>query len=227
MGWCHEEVCAVHKTLGWGTAAWALIHAGGELTFIVSQNSLGDSFNVAQSGENLLFLFGALSLVLIIVHCFVAYMRRHPAIQPSFRTIHRALAATLLLSATAHWWPFALFLVPTAAVHATGAALRSCKAGTDHLGVDCSDVGSRRTVACALGMATAGAVIGTGMVWMAREQFMRKPDADLYCPFLFPPAALTAGYLLGYLAAAGSLQCSKHALGSQSSSGLKGASTAL
>lgn len=119
------------------------------------------------------------------------------------------MAAVLLLSATAHWWPFALFLVPTVAVHATAAALRLCKVGADPFRLTCRDVGLHRMVACALGMATAAAVIGTGVVWMMRERFMRQSDADLYCPFLFPPAALAAGYLLAYVAAVGALQCAK------------------
>lgn len=41
----------------------------------------------------------------------------------SFRVVHRVAARVLLLVATAHWWPFAFFLVPAVAVAATGRAL--------------------------------------------------------------------------------------------------------
>ena len=38
-----------------------------------------------------------------------------------------AIAIGLLLAATAHWWPFVFFLLPTVAVHAVGTAKQVVK----------------------------------------------------------------------------------------------------
>ena len=71
----------------------------------------------------MLYCFGALTLALLLALATLAALRQHRGIAPRFRAVHRATASVALLSAAAHWWPFALLLCPAVAVGATGAAV--------------------------------------------------------------------------------------------------------
>ena len=63
-------------------------------------------------------MFGVLSLLLVGAQACLAYLRRSsPA---TFTRAHRRVAGAILLTASAHWWPFALFFLPATAVHGMG-----------------------------------------------------------------------------------------------------------
>eukprot|EP00438_Fugacium_kawagutii_P014026 Skav233993 [mRNA] locus=scaffold2413:55026:56057:+ [translate_table: standard] len=126
MGLDRPTTVALHKTMGWATAGWAGVHVVGELVYIIGTTGLGALFNLTgKNGENLLFILGITTAVLMVLQTTVAAVRKRPWLKPSFLTVHRVIAVLLLLAAAAHWWPFVFFLLPTAALHAAGAAKRA------------------------------------------------------------------------------------------------------
>ena len=125
----------------------------------------------------------------LTAHAAIAWLRRHPALSASFRRNHRAGAALLLLSASAHWWPFVFFLVPAIALSAAGAAAVESGAGE----------------ALALASSTLGGLAGIAAVWSLRQRVMLARPGDFSLPFLFPPAAIAAGYLMARCCASASL----------------------
>ena len=117
----------------------------------------------------------------LTAHAAIAWLRRHPALSASFRRNHRAGAALLLLAASSHWWPFVFFLVPAISLSAAaGAAAVESGAGE----------------ALALASSTLGGLAGIAAVWSLRQRVMLARPGDFSLPFLFPPAAIAAGYLM-------------------------------
>ena len=123
--------------------------------------------------------------------------RHHPAVVPWFRKAHRALAFVLLLSATTHWWPFALFLAPAVAVAATGLAVRASTSA------DAGRQGAPIALASAL---VAAVVLGVAPVWAARQAYMLAHPRDFNTPFVFPPAAVALAFLMARGAAAAAMR---------------------
>ena len=135
--------------------------------------------------DNLLFICGIGTLLLFLIHSAVASQRGHPCIAPVFLRFHRVLAAVLLLSASAHWWPFVIFLTPAVACTAVGLAVRALPhANAGH-----------RHAPLALVCALAAAVAGICPVWVARQTWMEAHGSDFYTPFIFPPAALALAFV--------------------------------
>ena len=218
LGWDRKDVAACHKVVGGCTIGWAAVHAGGELIYMAAQSAepggeggLAQSFDLSTNGENLLFVFGAACLSLLALHAVVTCVRHRCAcLRRNFRRWHRAVAAVLLVCAAAHWWPFAFFLVPASAVHATAAAI-FCRQQQRTASPSLEDESMPLHMAAA---ALAGALVmdavGVAAVWAGREVYMLGPELAAsptapYVAFLFPPAATTVGFVAGFLAAWGIL----------------------
>ena len=160
-----------------------------ELVYLASQGLL----HVLSLGSrgNLIFVFGLVTLLTLLVHSAHALSRRRTSIAPSFRRIHRALAGILLLVASAHWWPFAIFLTPAIACAAASYAL-SCSPPTQ------ASAANRQSHApLALASAVIGAVVGLATVWSARQAWMlAHPEGYYTLPVsLFPPAAVALAFV--------------------------------
>mmetsp|Transcript_19974 Transcript_19974/g.46479 ORF Transcript_19974/g.46479 Transcript_19974/m.46479 type:complete len:403 (+) Transcript_19974:108-1316(+) len=184
LGLPRSTVVAVHKTVGWGTVVWAAVHAGGEMVWLL-KGGLWHFLKLSSpsDGENMLYIFGIVTAVTMAAHAVLAYVRKQQWIQPNFKIVHRVVACLLLLFATTHWWPFALFLLPTAAAH-------GCIAG-ETLGA-----GQRPPSASwrcfAFAAALVAAFVGLAVVWTIRAQVMQHEGIGLVLPFIFPPLALLA-----------------------------------
>ena len=185
MGLGRQATIDLHKALGWRTAGWAAIHACGELIYVFKTSGLQMLFQLSgENGDHLFYLLGLIAALMLLVHTVVAFYRKHPRISEYFKASHRTTASLVLLAATAHWAPFALFLLPSAAAYgaaaATGMASRfGRKASTPRASL-------------ALVAAILGAVAGLLLVWQTRETVMMSRDVGLLLPFIFPPLALLA-----------------------------------
>ena len=184
-----------HKLIGWLTLFWAVVHAGGEVIYLTSQGQWALEFGFKTDNDNLLFVFGFISLALLLLHTTVARLRRHPRIAPTFVNTHRALACGLLLSASAHWWPFVFFLTPAIACSATGLAIQAMKQ-------DRPSCCKGRYAPLALATALVAAAAGICPVWALRQTWMEKHGADFYGPFAFPPASVALAFVSARVAAA-------------------------
>ena len=155
------------------------------------------SFNPYSDQDNLTFVFGLLLLLLLGLLSAHAISRRAPSVAPTFRRIHRPLAASLLLVAAAHWWPFAIFLAPAVAIAATARAVESTKRAEGGVG----------DASLALAVSVAATLVGTVSVWAARAGWMQAHPSEYYTlPVnLFPPAAVGAAFVLARGAAAATL----------------------
>ncbi len=197
LGLSESALKVCHIRSAWASVFWACVHVGGQLFYLLGTSSFVDSFALSPYSDNLLFWFGAATILLLLVHAALAKLRHHPAVQPHFRSIHRALAFVLLLSATTHWWPFALFLAPAVAVAATGLAVRASTS---------ADAG-RRGAPIALASALAAAVVlGVAPVWAARQAYMLAHPRDFNTPFVFPPAAVALAFVMARGAAAAAMR---------------------
>ena len=229
IGCRREDLSAYHKIIGWSTIWWAFLHGGGELVYLTSQRGTPFGFpvvfDVVKSGENLLFVLGALTLVVLIIHGAVAAVRhRVPAVKGRFHVLHRALATVLLLCAASHWWPFALFLIPTTAVHGTAAAIRrhGPRGGLVELqqSSPASEAGvPLRICAVALLNGLIANVISVAGIWWARQIFLEiyaSNYSSLAIAFIFPFLAVLLGFISAIVAARFVLvrRCSPSLLGS-------------
>ncbi|CAE7371510.1 unnamed protein product [Symbiodinium necroappetens] len=185
IGLGRQGTIDLHKALGWRTAGWAAIHACGELIYVFRTSGLQMLFQLSgENGDHLFYLLGLIAALMLLVHTVVAFYRKHPRISKYFKASHRTTASLVLLAATAHWAPFALFLLPSAAAYGAAAAT-----------VICSRFGRKASTprAClALVAAILGAVAGLLVVWKTRETVMMSRDVGLLLPFIFPPLALLA-----------------------------------
>ena len=197
------QLISTHKVAACSSLFWALLHAGGQIAYLVSAGKLRAQLSPSK-GEHLLYCFGALTLALLLALATLAAFRRHRGIAPWFRAAHRAMATLALLSAAAHWWPFALLLCPAVAVGATGAAvLARAKVEGEREGElqDGQLAGGPRGSAAALAASLGASVAGLCAVWAVRGSVMGRAEADTYSPFAFPPLALVLGGLAARAAA--------------------------
>ena len=209
---------ACHVRIAWATVFWAGVHAFGEIAYLASQGMLG-LFQVDPSAsgasDHLVFIFGLSALVVLSVQSAHGFARRHVSIAPNFRSIHRALAAILLLIASAHWWPFAIFLAPAVACAATAQALESSQQTRDDNSVDVD------LAPLAFTAAIGATLLGITLVWSARQAWMLEHPSDYYSFMvqIFPPAAV----LLAFVLARGAATCVLVAIKHHRSRGKKGA----
>lgn len=175
-----------HRILGYTTAFWASLHGVGEMIYLSStKERFRNLWAIETNGEVLLYWAGLVTLVLLVCHTVIAYTRRQWA--DGFQTVHRAVAAVLLLAAATHWWPFCLFLLPATALH--GMAWATTKTTMDQqLSSVC------RTAQCLAGSLTA-ALAGLYPIWWMRGVYMSSIGANLYVPFLFPPLSVASSTL--------------------------------
>ena len=99
----------------------------GELVYLTSQgllNSFSLNSDSSTRNDSLLFIFGLATFILLLSLLTHALLRFKPFIASIFRVSHRGLAVMLLLVASAHWWPFAIFLMPAITCGVTSYALR-------------------------------------------------------------------------------------------------------
>ena len=195
LGISHDTFKMCHVRIAWSTAGWAAVHVTGEVVYLISQGTFVSSLSLtspdAEWDDSMLFVCGLMTALMFVAHAVLARLRHRPMIRATFRTYHGAFAAALLLSASAHWWPFVFFLAPAVACTATGHAVRA-----SHL----SDAGLRGAP-LALVCALVGAVVGITIMWASRQTFMMAHRNDFQTPFVFPPAALVLGYLCARVAA--------------------------
>ena len=171
-------------------------------SLLLQQGQLISSFSIltAPAGDDaLLFFFGLLAATALVAHASLAWMRRHPGWKLSFKRNHRIGAALLLLAASAHWWPFVFFLLPSivlSAANTAGARALSAPEGAR----DTASSGAATPLA--LAMATLGAVVAISGVWTLRQCVMLIREDDFSTPFVFPPATIAAGWLAARASAA-------------------------
>ena len=189
-----QDLARYHKFVAWSTLGWAGIHAGGELIYLLfdtSSSSFLEVINLSK-GENLLFVAGLATALALIVHAVIAGFRRQCFCRhfDTFRSVHRALAAVVLVFATTHWWPFVFFLAPTVATHAASAATRVCvSTGRKTL--------SRQTAARMLAASLVCNLLVMVGLWQVRQWYMQmlQPRVMYYLAFMFPPLTLVVGFI--------------------------------
>lgn len=206
LGLSSATLKACHVRAAWATLFWGSVHAVGELIYLASQRNL-DVFAIPTSvqqlneGANLIFIFGLALFLLLLVLSAHALSRKLLSVAPTFRRIHGPLAATLLMIAAAHWWPFAIFLAPAIACAATGRAVKNA--------LQASSVQSNAPLA--LVAAVTATLAGIASVWAARQAWMVTHPTDYYTlPVnLFPPTAVGWAYVLARGSAAAALALAK------------------
>lgn len=208
-----EDYKLLHKRIAWSTVGWTVLHASGEIVYLLSQHVFAPSMSLKtqtdRSHDNLIFVLGLTTFIVFLVHVVLAKMRRHPIISASFRHYHRNLAAVVVALASAHWWPFVFFLMPAVACTATGCAVRS--AGEPrHF---CA-----RYSSLALACAILASVIGMVLVWALREVYMLGHPTDFVTPFVFPPLTLASSYMFARIGATSVLRSAHRTFLHQSTS---------
>ena len=145
------------------------------------------------SNGNLIFVFGLMTFVVFSPRLFTAAA----AVAPSFRQVHRGFAVTLLLIASAHWWPFAIFLAPAIACAAASHALDSSRRRQG----DIDRVQEHAPLV--LVAAIVGTLTGIAVMWRARQAWMLAHLSAYYTlpSASFPPAAVALGFVLARCAA--------------------------
>lgn len=138
----------------------------------------------------------------MFLHVAVVAMRKKVWFNTYFLRLHRVIAIGLLLAATAHWWPFVFFLLPTVAMHAVGTGSLVVKSKFDR------ETTTPR-LSFALFAALIGALGGLALVWSLRAKIMDAPDVGLLVPFAFPPLALLAEFIAAFAAASSVLLTSR------------------
>jgi len=195
-----------HRFVSYFTVGWGLLHGIFELIYMTSTRSLVtgnrkivDELLMREDGEDLLYIAGAMALLILSVQGMVGYSRQVLRINNwSFRKIHRALAFALLLVAAAHWWPFYLFLIPAISLHGVGIAC--CLMDVDESDPDnsLSSVPNRYTraeIALLVFLSVLCSFFATFFIWTLRENFMTSPTANLSVPFFFPVLCIALSLL--------------------------------
>ena len=73
--------------------AWASIHACGEIFYLCYQQGLQTIFQLSgRQGENLLYLLGLLTALLLVLHTLVVLLRKRDSIRRLFKSLHRLTA---------------------------------------------------------------------------------------------------------------------------------------
>ena len=151
--------------------------------------------------DNLSFIFGFALFVLLLFHTVHGFFRHRACLAANFRRVHAGSAVVVLLVATAHWWPFVIFLTPAVACAAAGQTVRASSSP----GVN-SEI-----AALALGTSTIGAVMGIVPVWAMRQIWvLNHPQAYYALPVhIFPVAGIFCGFCLARVLSAGALRLSQ------------------
>lgn len=179
-----------HRLLGYSTLFWGTLHGISELVYLMtSHRRFRNLWNIRTDGETLLYWFGFVSLSLLIAQGSVGFLRRRwPR---NFRKMHTLLALALLLTAAAHWWPFAMLFLPATAIHGSSIANRYLMPQR------------HANPAAVLGSAQLASLLGLLLVWTWRESYMMSDASNLYGPFFFPPLSVTLSLLLSIVASYG------------------------
>jgi len=174
-----------HIMMAYWVGFWVLTHGLGELTYLAATKVLWSSLSVQEDGENLIYVFGLITLVFGMMHGLVAVLRSRW--YSFFRKVHLPLALFLLLTATIHWWPFAFFLLPAITTHAVELAKKLTRTAAQRA--------TRLCMSIALLSAISGSLCALCIVWSVRAAYMLSPDANRYIPFLFAGASFVFTFL--------------------------------
>lgn len=204
-----------HRLLGYTTGFWALLHGSTELVYLMTNKERFKSlWDVRNNGETLLYWAGMVCLTLMVTQVGVAYLRR--MWKPRFQTMHGILAATLLVVATIHWSPFALFFIPATALHAMTLAnrlvvgMRQQQSSLSESSPAPSSIITNlepHQAATLLGASLVASLCGLSLVWSQRDRYMILPTANLYVPFIFPTLSVIASFLLSLVTSVVGLRC--------------------
>ncbi len=200
IGMDRLHVREMHIHMASWTGLWVLLHGGGEIIYLAATKTLWSSLSITHDGENMLYVFGLITLCFGVAHAAIALLRRHW--YSWFRRLHLPLALLLLVLATIHWWPFAFFMLPAASAHAFERAKRLfCESSTPP-----SLPADRRrhqmlTSSVALLAAICSALVVLGIVWYGRQVYMETANANRYIPFVFAGASLVLSFLGAFAAA--------------------------
>ena len=189
---------------------WGGVHAAGELAYLASQNLLDLIFVFLDKGkgnwmdgrsDNLTFIFGFLLFVLLLFHTVYGFFRHRACLAANFRRVHAGSAVVVLLVATAHWWPFVIFLTPAVA----------CAAAAQTVRVSSSPGVNSQIAALALGTSIIGAVMGIVPVWAVRQIWVLNHPQAYYALLvhMFPVAGVFCGFCLARVLSAGALRLSQ------------------
>ena len=225
-----HDLFLAHRCLAYWTTFWGLCHGGGEIIYLATsfagpaestghrRSKLVKDLEIWEDGENILYLLGIICFLLMMAQGFAGYVRKRLA-PDSFRLWHRRLAGTLLVMAAAHWWPFALFLIPVMAFHGANLALlnhvsrlgnsanndSSPRQAQQSSLQSCCDVQQNSVssidtcfLALTLTVSLVSSLMGFMVVWTVRQFYMITPGANLYIPFLFPPASVMVSFIAAY-----------------------------
>ena len=199
-----------HKRIAWGTCFWGFTHAVGELVYLTSQGLLNsfslNSDNLTRN-DSLLFIFGLATFMLLLSLLIHALSRFKPFVASIFRASHRGLAVMLLLVASAHWWPFAIFLMPAITCGATSYALRRF-----HI----KDI---KMISYALLSSNIGGLLGFALVWYSRQLWSLKNPENYYgfSAQMFPVLAIVLAYAFSWTSATVTFKMAVHYTEAESS----------
>jgi hypothetical protein len=197
LGLTKHHVREAHMYMAAWTGFWVFLHAVGEIIYLAATKSLWSSLDLTHNGENLLYVFGLITLVFGILHAVVAILRRRW--YALFKALHLPLALFLLVTSTVHWWPFCMFLLPAITAHAFEVAKRVSSKSKDRKTAQRSPL----VESTALLLACVGALIALGATWSGRAIYMQRADATRYVPFVFAGLAITLSFVGAFATAAG------------------------
>jgi len=195
-----------HRFVSYFTVGWGLLHGVLEIVYMTIARSsktgdrkIVDALLMRGDGENLIYTMGFVALFLVFAQGMVGYGRKVLRDRNwSFRKIHRALAFALLLVASAHWWPFFLFLIPAISFHGVGIACFRCDLNRNDPNKSLSSLPhslTRAEVAFLVILSVVSSCLSTLAVWTLREKFMTSSAANLSLPFVFPIFCIIASLL--------------------------------
>jgi len=190
---------ACHVRAAWSTLFWGSIHAIGELVYLTSQgmlNVLIPTTRSSGSSDSLLYIFGFVTFVLLLIQSSHALFRYQPCVKKNFRYFHRIFAASLLLIASAHWWPFAIFLMPAVVCAATSYAIKEQKRNNN-------DSNNVHVVALAFIAAIIASVSVLVLIWAARQAYSLAHPKDYYTlPLhMFPVVSVFLAFIIARFSA--------------------------
>ena len=195
-----STLIAFHKRIAYSSILWVVIHAGGEIIYLISQNQFVPNITLSLPAweDSLIFVFGLSTVSLFTIHTIIALFRQK-ILRKYFLLTHRALAALLLLSAVAHWWPFVFFLLPAIGGSATGIAIRFFHFSENE---EVAKVGPM--VLC---VAMISAVLGNTIIWQLRQDFMVYwAPGEYKLAFIFPPLAIFFSFVFAIVGSMGVLR---------------------
>ena len=144
----------------------------------------------------MLYIFGFVTFVLLLIQSSHALFRYQPCVKKNFRYFHRIFAASLLLIASAHWWPFAIFLMPAVVCAATSYAIKEQKSNNN-------DSNNVHVVALAFIAAIIASVFVLILIWAARQAYSLAHPKDYYTlPLhMFPVVSVFLAFIIARFSA--------------------------